>query len=130
MMMQRIRGIPLYDVFDGPDPNAMSDLRQSSTTALQALYLLNNEFVHQQADRLAVRVGMAHDTTSARLTLAYNLLYSRPPTKAEIVAADEFLSKYRTTLAGTSVPAEEHNRKALSALMRALLGANEFLYVD
>jgi len=130
MMQQRIRGIPIYDVFDGPDPNAMSDLRQSSTTALQALFLLNDEFVHKQADRLAVRVGMAHDTMAARLNFAYNLLYSRPPSRVEITAAEEFLGKYRASLAGTSVPAEEHNRHALAALMRVLLGTNEFLYVD
>ncbi|MBI4473439.1 MAG: DUF1553 domain-containing protein, partial [Acidobacteria bacterium] len=130
MMQQRIRGIPIYDVFDGPDPNAMSDLRQSSTTALQALFLLNDEFVHKQADLLAVRVGMAHNTTSARLTLAYNLLYARPPTKQEIAAAEQFLGKYRGSLATTAVPAEEHNRQALAALMRVLLGTNEFLYVD
>jgi len=130
MMQQRIRGIPIYDIFDGPDPNTMSDLRQSSTTALQSLFLMNDEFVHKQAERLAIRIGLAHDTTAARLTLAYNLIYSRAPTKTEVAAAEDFLGKYRVSLSRANVPAEDHNRQSLAALTRVLLGSNEFLYVD
>ena len=43
----------------------------------QALYLMNNPFVHEHADDLAVRVGMAYSEPLVRLSYAYRLLFGR-----------------------------------------------------
>src|SRR5260370_485563 len=55
LMQQRIRRQPFLDVFDGSDPNAITGVRPVTTTALQALYTMNDPFFHAQSDTLAVR---------------------------------------------------------------------------
>jgi hypothetical protein len=130
LMQQRIGRHSYMDLFDGADTNSTTDVRPVSTTALQALFLMNNEFVHQQADRLAVRVGMAHTDTAARLGYAFRLLFARAPARDEVAWAAEFLSDSRNALEETNVEADLRNRRAWSSLMRVLLGSNEFFYLD
>jgi hypothetical protein len=130
LMQQRIRRQPFLDLFDGPDPNAVTGVRPVTTTALQALYTMNDPFFHTQADALAVRVGMAYGSELARLTYAYRLLYGRAPTLDEVRDCDQFLTHARASLAGTAVPQDRKNREALAALMRVLMSANEFVTLD
>ena len=78
-MQQRIRRQPFLDLFDGADPNAVTGVRPLTTTALQALYTMNDPFFHEQADALAVRVGMAYGSDAERLNYAFSLLYGRAP---------------------------------------------------
>jgi hypothetical protein len=130
LMQQRIRRQPYLDVFDGPDTNGSTDVRPVSTTSLQALYLMNNAFVHEQADHLAVRVGMAYSDTTARLSYAYRLLFARPPAADETAWAREFLGQSRQELDQAGIPFDRRNRHAWASLMRVLLSSNEFFYVD
>ena len=80
-MQQRIRRQPFLDLFDGADPNAVTGVRPLTTTALQALYTMNDPFFHEQADALAVRVGMAYGSDAERLDYAFSLLYGRAPAR-------------------------------------------------
>src|SRR5204863_398311 len=52
LMTQRIARHPYLALFDGPDTNASTARRVSSTTPLQALFLLNDPFVHRLAEAL------------------------------------------------------------------------------
>ncbi len=130
LMQQRIRRHSYMDLFDGADTNSTTEVRPVNTTALQALFLMNNEFVHQQADRLAVRAGMAFTETGERLDYVFRLLYGRAPSPQESAWAAEFLSQARKALEETEVPADRRNRQAWSSLMRVLLSSNEFFYLD
>ncbi|MCU1232451.1 MAG: hypothetical protein JWP63_418 [Candidatus Solibacter sp.] len=130
LMQQRIRRQPFLDLFDGADPNAVTGVRPFTTTALQALYTMNDPFFHEQADGLAVRVGLAYGNDAERLTYAFSLLYGRTPTPEELRDARQFLTSARTSLGGTAVPEYKKNREALASLMRVLLGSNEFLTLD
>ena len=56
LMTQRLVKHPFMAIFDGPDTNASTDLRPRSTVPLQALYLRNNPFVHEQAAGFADRL--------------------------------------------------------------------------
>ncbi len=49
-MQQRIRRQPFLELFDGADANAETGMRPLTTTALQALYTMNDPFFHAQAD--------------------------------------------------------------------------------
>lgn len=129
-MQQRIRRQPFLELFDGADPNAVTGVRPLTTTALQALYTMNDPFFHQQADALAVRVGMAYVTEAERLGYAYRLLYGRMPAPDEVRDARQFLLAARASLAGTAVPDDRKHREALASLMRVLLSTNEFLTLD
>jgi hypothetical protein len=130
LMQQRIRKQPFLDLFDGADPNAVTGLRPVSTTALQALFTMNDGFFHQQADTLAVRAGMAYSSDAARLRFAYRLLYGRAPSPSEIEDARTFLTRDRQTVKDTGIPEERWNREAWASLMRVLLSTNEFLTLD
>src|SRR5262249_6404849 len=56
VMQQRSQRHPFFALFDGADTNASTDRRITSTTPLQALYLMNDPLVHAQAKAFAARV--------------------------------------------------------------------------
>ncbi|HJZ98591.1 MAG TPA: PSD1 and planctomycete cytochrome C domain-containing protein [Candidatus Solibacter sp.] len=130
LMQQRIRRQPFLDLYDGPDPNSVTGVRPVTTTALQALYTMNDPFFHAQADALAVRVGMAYGADGERLNYAYKLLYGRAPTVEEWRDCRQFLTEARASLGGTAVADDRRNREAIAALMRVLMSASEFVTVD
>jgi hypothetical protein len=130
LMQQRIRRQPFLDLFDGSDPNAVTGQRPLTITALQALYTMNDPFFHEQADALAVRVGMSRDTELDRLNYSYRLLYGRTPVLEEVKEARQFLAAARESLKDTAVAADKRNREAWAALMRVLLSTNEFVTLD
>lgn len=129
VMQQRIRRHPFFAVFDGADTNASTGSRFISTTPLQALFMMNDPFAHQQAEGFARRVlaaEPAHDTR--RVSLAHWLAYGREATVQETSLAITYLASIRAR-----VP--ENQRAQAEALAwasyaRALLGANEFVYLD
>jgi hypothetical protein len=130
LMQQRQKKHPLMEVFDGADTNINTSPRPLSTTPLQALFLMNNPFVHSQADRLAVRVGLAYETTPQRIDYAFRLAYGRQATPAEIRESIAYLQQTRKQLQALETPTERLTREALASYLRALLGSNEFLHVD
>src|SRR5207253_4029656 len=56
LMVQRLHPHPYLAIFNGPDTSMTTATRDSSTVALQALYLLNNPFVHEQSLKFAGRL--------------------------------------------------------------------------
>jgi hypothetical protein len=130
LMQQRIRKQPFLEVFDGADTNAPTAERALSTTPVQALWLMNDPFVHEQADNFAVRVGMAYSEQARRIDYAYRLAFGRPPTKEEIKIGAEYLGKVAQELKATKIPADRQPRAALASYLRILMSSNEFMYVD
>jgi hypothetical protein len=102
---------PFLDVFDEPDSNLSCPKRERSTTAPQALALLNDADVIEAARALAERVTKEAAGTDAQIARAYCLALSRQPTATERRLAAEFLE-----------------RSPLSELCRALFNLNEFVY--
>ncbi len=100
--------------FDCPDGGQGTPQRPRSTTALQALNLLNSPFVVDQANHFAQRlIEDAGDGPAAQVRRAYALLYSREPADDELEACIALI--------------EEHG---LEALCRVLFNTNEFLFVE
>ncbi|MDX1951684.1 MAG: DUF1553 domain-containing protein [Verrucomicrobiota bacterium] len=130
LMQQRIKKQPFLEIFDGADPNAPTGERPLSTTALQALYFMNNEFMEQQADHLAVRIGMAERSNEDRITFAFRLLFGRSPKRDEIRMGDEFIQNCVQELASTNIPEDQRQRLALRSYARVMFSSNEFLYLD
>jgi Protein of unknown function (DUF1553)/Protein of unknown function (DUF1549)/Planctomycete cytochrome C len=129
-IQQRLRRRRILEVFDGADPNATTPDRPLSTTAIQALYLMNDPFVHERAAELARRLEDASDDEGARIGLAYGLAFNRPATAAEVEAGRAYLSDARPALAEAGLPDEARPRASLESLVRVLLASNEFLFVD
>ena len=103
----------MMDSFDCPDPAVATPQRSVSNTPVQALTLLNNEFVLGQAGALARRVEReAGSATAAQVQRLYELLFGRKAEAKEVTWGVSFV---------------QSNNLALYA--RALLNTNEFLYV-
>src|SRR5262249_26238787 len=97
---QRIQRPPFLALVDGPDTNARPAPRITSTTPLQALYLMNDPFVHRQAKAFANRLRDEARDDTARIERAHLLLYGRPPGAEEVSAAREYLAKVAGRVGG------------------------------
>jgi hypothetical protein len=117
------------ELFDAADPTAITDKRIVSTVAPQALFLLNNPFTLEKTQELARRIladGSSDD--ARRIGHAYELLFGRPPSEAEINIGQRLLGQ---PLADTGSRAEANARlSAWAEYCQVLLCANEFVYVD
>jgi hypothetical protein len=128
LMQQRIRKHPFMAIFDGADPNSSTAERPLTTTPLQALFALNDKFVHEQAQRFAQRV-LAQDCSDAdRITHACELAYGRPASLDEIRTGQSYLHELVRKLQKSSVATSEG--EAWASFARALFGSNEFMFVD
>jgi hypothetical protein len=104
---------PFLEAFDLPDSNLSCPKRERSTTAPQALALLNASDVIETAKALADRLAKEARSEEDRITLAYRLALGRRPSAAERRLSHAFLQE-----------------ASLAEFCRALFNVNEFVYVD
>ena len=128
LMVQRIKRHPFLALFDGADPNTTTPERRPTTVPTQALFFLNDPFVHTKAEKFAARLQAARPDEPQRIELATRLTLGRAPTEAERAEAAEFLAAYRAEIAATGKGNSE--TAALAAYVRTLFGSNEFLHLD
>jgi hypothetical protein len=112
----------LLRLFDFPDPNITAGQRSVTTVPLQQLFVLNSDFVLQQAKALAGRLQQDSADDAARIQRAYALMFARSPTPTELDAGLEFL---RDPELKAVKPLSVWEQYAL-----ALLGTNEFMFID
>lgn len=130
MLQQRIRQNPFLELFDGADTNAETGLRPLTTTALQALYRMNDPFFHEEAAALAARVALARNSDIERLRFAYRVLFARFPEPVEIEEDRRYLADVQQSLKGAAMAEDRRTREAWISLMRVLLSSNEFLTLE
>lgn len=130
LMTQRIQRHPFLAIFDGPDPSASTPLRMTSTTPLQGLFLLNDPFTHQQAEKLADRLRNERQDESERIVRAYSLMLARPPKDFEKTSSHEFLAKVSRLLRDAGTATDRVEVLAWQSYVRSLLLLNEFVYID
>jgi hypothetical protein len=130
LMTQRLRRHPFLALFDGADTNATTPQRTLTTVPTQALFLMNDPFVHEQSDGFASRLLSKVADETGRVALAYRLALGRPPTTEEAGEAAEFLSRYRKQLIDTHAATDSVEPQCWGALARTLFARNEFLFVD
>ncbi|MFO0807801.1 MAG: PSD1 and planctomycete cytochrome C domain-containing protein [Gemmataceae bacterium] len=128
LMTQRIKRHPFLALFDGADPNATTALRQTTTVPTQALYFLNDPFVHAKAERWAGRLLTTIPNEAKQIDMAWRRALGRFPTDLERAEAGDFLAAYRAELRATHL--DDVERRSLAAYLRTLLASNEFLHVD
>jgi len=125
LMVQRIKRHPFLALFDGADPNASTAIRRTTTVPTQALYFLNDPFIHAKALKFAARLAAASPEEPQQIELAHRLAFGRRPTPEEQSEAAAFLAACRAEpeAAGDAL-------MALAAYVRTLFGSNEFLHCD
>ena len=129
-MTQRIQRHPYLAVFDGADAAASTAVRTSSTTPLQALYLLNDSFVHEQSKGLAARLVTERSTDADRWELACALALGRTAQPGESESALQILASIKNSLRESGTTADQLDFEAWQAMARGLFRMNEFVYID
>jgi hypothetical protein len=122
LMTQRIQRHPFLALFDGPDTNASTAQRETSTVPTQALYFMNDRFFHARSEALAKRLLLLEP--GQRAEAAHRTCFQRSASESERSRAAAFIDAYR---AGPPVQSE---LAAWSAYARTLMGSNEFMTVD
>jgi hypothetical protein len=130
LMTQRLVKHPYLAIFDGPDTNASTDVRSRSTVPIQALYLMNNPFVQENAARFARRLTEASAEPQSRIARGYELAWGRLPTRPELARVLRFIGEARAASAAPGAPEESRESQAWTSFAKLLLIANEFLYID
>ncbi len=128
LMTQRLKRHPFLALFDGADPNATTAERLGTTVPTQALFFLNDPFVHTKAEKWASRLQSISPDVAQRIELAWRRAFGRLPTEIERAEATDFLAAYRTELAAAKMDNVEF--RSLAAYLRTLIGSNEFLHVE
>ncbi|MEM9646343.1 MAG: DUF1553 domain-containing protein, partial [Planctomycetota bacterium] len=113
------------EVFDFADASAITGTRESSNTANQSLYMMNNRFVIKQSQAVAKRVADEYSRPVDQIDYAFKLVYGRAPTSGERSATSEFVKSFAKTL-----PASARQSGTLSALCQSLFASAEFRYID
>lgn len=104
---------PFLEVFDAPDSNLSCPIREGSTTAPQALTLLNADEVTAASKATAARVETEAATIDDQIELAFRLSLGRPPRRNELSLGREFVAQ-----------------SPFSEFCRVLFNLNEFVYVE
>ena len=130
LMTQRIQRHPYLAIFDGADPSTSTGRRFTSTTPLQALFLLNDPFVHEQSRGFAERLTREQSDDSARIVRSYLLAFGRKPDADEVAASLQFLNSIKTELQTSDIATDQVETQTWQAFTRALFRLNEFVYLD
>ena len=105
---------PLLDSLDCPNPSLKAPDRGVTTTALQALSLMNNAFVVRQANAFADRVeGEAGGDLGGCIRRAFALALGRAPRPDELAWSEDLVEK-----------------QGLTGLCWGLFNTSEFLYLN
>ena len=116
LYQERMRRVDdqIFTAFDFPDCGQVSPKRPVSTTPLQALNLMNSDFVVEQSKFLAERAKKEADVDdpAAQVRRCFQLLLSRQPTDAELTACVAVVKE-----------------SGLPIVARTLINSNEFAFL-
>jgi len=107
----------VLDLFDFAEPGLVTGDRDTTNVPVQALYLLNSDFVQARAVALAERVEAVSGDRAMQIEEAFLLGLSRPPSESEREVVAEFFE----TAAGEN---------ALAAFCQGVLASAEFRNLD
>ncbi|MEZ6131049.1 MAG: PSD1 and planctomycete cytochrome C domain-containing protein [Planctomycetaceae bacterium] len=119
---------PFMQAFDVPAPVTTIGTRTTSNVPAQALILLNNEFVNQQARQWAQRLS-DHSGAAAQeiLKQAWSELFSRPASPEELQLLQHYIAE--SSAEDTASAADNVSLETLTQLCHILLNSKEFLFL-
>ena len=127
LQQRRTQVVTFLQLFDAPSIVGNCSARSTSTVPLQALALMNSEFVRARARGFAKRLmDEGGPDTEKRLVLAFRLACGRPPLAEEKEAAERFLRFQHKVHTGH----EDRDARCWTDLCQMVLASNAFLYVE
>jgi hypothetical protein len=106
----------VMNLFDSPATGTIAASRSESTTAPQALFMMNDEAAIVASQAMAEYLDVETDSVRGQIEKAYQILYGRYPSETEVST-------------GLSYLAEVESEKRW-AYFQVLMCSNEFMYVD
>jgi hypothetical protein len=126
LRQRRTEMVSFLTVFDAPTIVFNSVQRPVSTMPLQALALLNSDFVLERSKSFAARLEREAGDEATRLRLAYLTAWGREPREVHLQIARQFLETQATEYQDDPNP----RSRAWIDFCQMLLASNEFLYVE
>lgn len=111
-----------FEVFDFANPSMVTGRRDISSTASQALFLLNNPWVIDQAEHAARRLlSLDADSDEQRLVHAFLLTLGREPSEQESRTVLAFIHNNQST--------PEARERTWTHIVQALFASVDFRYI-
>jgi hypothetical protein len=142
LLRKRNVRLPLLVAFDAPDLMSVCGARNVSVHSLQALTLMNSDFMQEQSKALAARIFRESKGERAMVTKLYELTLGRAPRAEELKSTQAFLKAHAGILRerraqGERIAEVKDLPKGIDAitaaawvdLCLATLNLNEFVYV-
>jgi cytochrome c553 len=132
--LPRVRSVlpEMLETFDAPDASLVTGSRDTTSSPLQSLFLMNNGFVQQQAQAMATRLDA--EPQERQIVLAYEICLGRSPTEREGQLATEYLARFgneRNKKPGTAAgQAEASSMTPLAIFCQAIFSSMEFQMID
>ena len=120
---------PFFEAFDPPNTATSCAVRQTTTVPAQALTLLNNGMVAEQARAMAGRIAReAGDQVEGFVKRAWLLAYSRAASEGELDVARRFIEEAETAhqASGTT----DAHAAALVDFCLGVVNSTEFIYTN
>jgi len=117
---------PMMLAFDTPIPFNTMGRRSQSNVPAQALILMNDPFIVQQAELWAKRVIAAAPSPEQRIARMYLSAFARPPSSAEITAALAFIDQQTKELGAKN----SDDPRLWADLAHVLINTKEFIFLN
>lgn len=125
MFTKRGLGVPLMTVFDTCDTTAPSGRRDVTIVPTQALSLMNNGWINEEAHAMSRRVLATSATNAGRVRAVWRYALGRDPNELETSSGLAHVGSLLSLPSAQNT--EEH---AWASLCHVLINCNEFIYVD
>jgi len=110
-------------LFDSPDGSTSSAKRNATTTPLQSLMMMNSDWVNKRASEMAAQILSLRETPETAVAEAFERVWLRPPTSAEMVTSKNFLRLEDAT------DAQAWPNRFVD-YCHVLINSNSFLYME
>jgi hypothetical protein len=121
VFVKRNTRYPMFEAFDAPDRQESCPRRVETTTAGQALAMLNGPVAVTCAAEWATRLNELRNIDTI-VRQAYREALAREPSDEEVAAGRAFIERMQTL--------DGERRAAIVDFCQALFNTSEFLYVD
>ncbi len=122
LSMRRNFPVTMLAAFDYPVPTSTIGRRTVSSVPAQALTMLNDPFVVEQASVWAKRILSEPGDPAQKIDTLYETAFSRPPTESERTAALAFVTQQ-------GQPGKTDDPRAWADLCHVLYNVKEFMFV-
>ena len=120
---------PMMLAFDTPIPFNAIGRRNRSNVLAQALILMNDPFVFDQARKWATRLVEEGESNKDRITTMYLQAFGQPPTERQLQQALKFLNRQAESLE-ISQDEQNENVDLWRDLCHVLFNVKQFIYVE